>query len=381
MNTLSRSRPVAAPLRSLGVAAFYGALVGWGCGPKQPPPKPPVAPAAEPEAEVTEEAEPEAPPPKVGEDAFSIGTFNLDWAYDSLGDRRPKSAKANVAPDDESWEWKRDRIVEVLVAEQLDVVALIELGGERELTDIISSVSTTGGPDYNYAWLPSEDRLTGQQVAILSRFPVSNERRTDAYLPKHIAADIELPTGDAITVIAMHLPEGKNKGATNKRRKMATSIKRRANKQASSRPVIMLGTVGARTTPFDDDYNASAAGLLAGQGNRKQSDDCEDSASESLARATTVGAGEPVDRIFVCGLDMRGAETSSEELVVREQEDPPKTPWPSTAVAEEPHRDVSDHVVLWAEVVMPAKPEPEPEPDAAAEGGAGGDPSPSGDAE
>ncbi len=360
-----RCRSLGLPLSSLGVAALLGSL---GCGPQQPPPQPPVAPVAEPEVEAEAPPEPEAPPPKVPKDAFSVGTFNLDWAFDALGDRRSKSAKPNVAPDDDTWEWKRDRIVEVLVAEKLDVVALVELGGERELSDIVTSVLAKDGPDYEYAWMPSEDRATGQHVAILSRFPISNERRTDAYLPKHLVADVELPSGDTITVIALHLPEGKYKGSVTKRRKMAESLKRRAKKQAKTRPVIMLGTVGARSLPFDDDYEQSAAGMLAGRSTRSETDDCADSASETLAQATTVGDGLPLDRIFVCGLEMRGAETSGEELVVREENDPPKTPWPSVAVAEAPHRDVSDHVVLWAEVVMPKKPEPEPD----AEAGGGG---------
>ena len=92
------------------------------CGPKAPPPKPPEpAPVAD---AATEEAppEPEAPPPKVPEDAFSIGTFNLDWAFDSIGDKRPKASLEHVAPDDAAWDWKRDRNVEVLVAEKLEVI-------------------------------------------------------------------------------------------------------------------------------------------------------------------------------------------------------------------------------------------------------------------
>lgn len=330
------------------------------CGPKAPPPKPPEPPPAVEEEEPEEPAEPEPPPPKVPEDALSLGTFNLDWAYDSLEDRRPKSAQPNVAPDDAAWEWKRDRIVEVLVAEKLDIVVLTELGGERELTDIITSITAKDGPDYEYAWVASEDKKTGQQVAILSVFPLRDERRTDAYMPKHVVADAELPNGEVITVVGVHFHEGTHRGAVKKRLEMAKSLKRRINKLAKKHPVIVAGTLGDPTLPYDDSYGASAAGMLSGEATAKKgSDDCEDSGAESLAQDSGINGRQALDRVFTCGLEMRGAETSGGELIVRELEDPADTPWPSVPVDAEPHRDVSDHLLLWAEVVKPKAPEPE----------------------
>lgn len=368
MYTLPRSSPSLArspALLSSSTASLLmaGLLAASGCGPKAPPPKPPVVAQAEAaptaEAEATSAAEP--PPPKVPADAFSIGTFNVDWAFDSIDERRPKQAQPNVAPNDEAWEWKRDRIVEVLVAEKLDIVVLAELGGDREISDITSGVKDKGGPAYEYAWVKGQDGASGRQVAILSRFSVSNERRLDAYAPMHVAADVELPTGDVITVIAVHLKEGTTKGAVSQRMKMASSIKLHATREQKKRPVIIVGTVGDPTLPFDDGYASSAAGKLAGRSTGKKSDDCDDSASSTLAQNISVGAAEAVDRIFVCGLELRGAETSGSELIVRGEEDPADTPWPSVAVAEPPQRDVSDHLVVWAEVALPKKAAPEGE--------------------
>lgn len=338
------------------------ALLALACGPKQPPPKPAEpAPAVE-ETEVEAPAEPEAPPPKVPEDAFSIGTFNLDWAFDSLGDRRSKTAQEHVAPDDAAWEWKRDRIVEVLVAERLDIVVLAELGGDRELTDIIAGVKMKEGPHYQYAWVEGEDKRTGHQVAILSAFPIRDERRTDAYLPIHVVGDVELPGGETITVVGVHFKEGTNKGAVKKRLEMAKSLKRRVNKLQKKNPVFVVGTLGDPTLPYDDNYSASAAGMLSGAATGKGSDDCEDSAAESLAQDSGLDGGRAMDRVFACGLEMRGAQSSSRELIIRETTDPADTPWITVPVDAEPHRDISDHLVLWAEIIKPAKPEPEPAP-------------------
>lgn len=347
------------------------AMVGPGCGPKAPPPKTPE-PAPVEAAAPEPEPEPEPPPPKVPDDAFSVGTFNLDWAYDPLEDRRPKAAQDHTSPDDAAWEWKRNQIADVLIAEDLDVVVLTELGGTRELTDITATVSAKDGPDYSYAWVESEDRRTGHQVAILSRFPISEERRTDAYAPVHVVGDVELPNGQQVTIVGVHLPEGGNKGATKKRLEVANSLKRRINKEAKEHPVIVAGTVGDATLPVDDDYASSAAGVLSGESTRKDSDDCEDSAAEGLAQATTVGEGAAMDRIFTCGLEMRRAEVSGRELIVRQTEDPAGTPWPATPIDAEPHRDVSDHLMLWAEVVRPKEPEPEPDGDGGGDAADGG---------
>lgn len=370
MPTLSRSFHSFArsPLPSATSLCVAALLVATGCGPKAPPPKPPAAPVAATEPAPADAPAPaaEAPPPKVPADAFSIGTFNLDWAFDSIDAKRPKQAQPHVATDDAAWEWKRDRIVEVLVAQKLDIVALVEAGGDREIGDITSSVKDKGGPDYQYAWIKGADP-SGRQVAILSRFPISNERRTDAYAPIHVAAEVELPGGDSITVIAVHLKEGSNKGSAGQRMKMASSLKLHAMRERKKRPVIIVGTVGDPTLPFDDAYATSAAGLLAGKTTGKKSDDCHDSGSETLAQSTTVGKSEAMDRIFVCGLELRGAETAGSELIVREEQDPEDTPWPSVPVAEAPHRDVSDHLVLWAEVALPKKAAP-------AEGEGEGDP-------
>jgi endonuclease/exonuclease/phosphatase family metal-dependent hydrolase len=344
-------------------------LLAVGCGPKKEPTHPPEptaaanatgkpdAAAGTPDAAETAQADAPAaearPEGKVPADAFAIGTFNVDWAFDHIDKKRPKQAKAHAAPNDDAWEWKRDRIAEVLVAQQLDVVVLTEVGGDREIGDITSTIKEKGGYAYDYAWVPGEDKLTGKQVAILSRFPLSGERRTEAYAPIHVAAEVELPTGVTITVIGVHLKEGSLKAAIDQRNEMAGSIKRRAVKERKKHPVVILGTVGDPTLPFDDDYKSSAAGVLAGK-------NCHDSAKESLAQHTTIGNPQALDRIFTCGLEMRAAETAGADLIVREEDDPPNSPWPSVPVDAAPHRDVSDHLVLWAEVVMPTKAEAAP---------------------
>ncbi|MCR9162925.1 MAG: endonuclease/exonuclease/phosphatase family protein [Nannocystaceae bacterium] len=332
--------------------AVVASLLVVGCDKQAPPATSPVATAVEAEPEPEPELEPE--PPKVPEDAIALGTFNLEWAFDEIDDR-PKKARAHRAKSAEDWAWKRDRIVEILVAEKLDVVTLTEIGGERELVDITTEISAKGGYDYDIAWMASKDRATGQQVAVLSRFPTSNVRRYDVSIDKHLAVDLELPTGDLVTVVAMHMREGKAPAYASKRRKAARTLNKLIAKERRERPFIITGTMNSVTHPYDDDYPKRTPGILASKHNRSDSDDCADSASD--AGRTNI-AGEPSDHIISCGLELRNATTSAEEKVVRDDEDPSDAPWPSLPIEEAPFRDVSDHYLVWAELALPPKPEP-----------------------
>ncbi|MEM7153104.1 MAG: hypothetical protein AAF799_09685 [Myxococcota bacterium] len=354
-------------------AAFIGAgalLTLSACGPKEKPatetpepavaatpaaeePKAEEAPAEEPKAEEApaEEpaAEPAAPAAKVPEGSFAVGTFNLEWAFDAIEDKRPKKAQPNVPKTDEEWEWKRDRIVEVLVAERLDVVVLTELGGERELSDIVTEITVKDGYDYSYAWVESSDKFTGQDVGIISRYPIENERRyEDTSVTKHVAADIELPGEQWVTVIAVQFKEGKFKGSVDRRRSEAKSIKRFVKKEQRKNPVIIAGTLGSPITPDADDYKDSAPGILTSKG-------CTDSASESSARGVTVSGGEALDRVIVCGLKLESAEVAGQGQIKRGDTDPDSTPWVEIPVDDGAKRDVSDHYLLWSQVEIPKK--------------------------
>ncbi|MEM6290997.1 MAG: endonuclease/exonuclease/phosphatase family protein [Myxococcota bacterium] len=334
--------------------SVLASLLTAGCDKQAPPPPPPVAVAPEAEPKPEPEPEPEPEPPKVPEDAIAVGTFNLEWAFDEI-DERPKKARPHRAKSPEDWAWKRDRIVDILVTEKLDVVTLTELGGERELIDIATEVSSKGGYDYDSAWLEGKDRATGQQVAVLSRLPMSNVRRYDVAIDKHVAVDVELPTGDTVTVIAMHMREGKAPAYGSKRRKAARALNQAIAKERREHPFLITGTMNSVSHPYDDDYAKRTPGILAAKHNRKEDDDCADSATD--AGRTNI-AGEPSDHIIACGLELRNATTSAEAEVVRDAEDPGDAPWPTVPIEEAPFRDVSDHYLVWAEIAMPKKPEP-----------------------
>jgi hypothetical protein len=224
------------------------ALPACKSAPTQPPPVAEVEPEPEPEPEPDP-----GPPPKVPDDAIAVGTFNVEWAFDDI-DRRPKKARPHRAKTPEEWAWKRDSIAKLLVDEELDVVTLTEVGGEREAMEIADAVLTGGGYRYDVACLPTHDKATGQHVAILSRFDMSNVRRFQTSIAKQLAVDVALPSGDTVTVVALHLRESQQPAYASKRRKAARSLQREVARTLQGQPVLFTGTLGSPVHPYDDNY-------------------------------------------------------------------------------------------------------------------------------
>jgi endonuclease/exonuclease/phosphatase family metal-dependent hydrolase len=351
---MSKRRPIV-----LSCALTLSGAVSSACAPKSVTQPPQIADAAPP-AEPAPPAPPPPPPPKVPTDAFAIGTFNLDWAIDAADVPRTVLGKENRAKTEDDWAWKRDGIAELLAKERLDVVGLQELGGERELADIAWAIDQKGGPKYDWVFVPSDDKATGLHVGLLSRFPIANERRLDVNMRKQMAADVELPSGDTITVVVVHARSGHYPAYLADRRKQARSVKRALVQIARKQPVVVLGTFHDLYTPSFAEYAGSSVGIFAGAATKPHEDDCQDSTAH--VGETTV-TDMPTHRVFSCGLWMRAATASGRALVVRGPVDPPDARWTDVPIATDPQRDLGENLVVWAEIELPKKAPAEPTPE------------------
>jgi len=328
------------------------ALVLSGCAPRTATEPPPIA-AASTTIVAAEPTPPPPPPPKVPPDAFAIGTYNLDWAIDAADVPRTALGRENRAKTAEDWEWKRDGVADLLAKERLDIVALQELGGDRELADIawaIDQKDASNDLGYDWASVPTDDKATGLHVGLLSRFPISNVRRLDANMRKQMAADIELPSGATITVVVVHARSGHYPAYLADRRKQARSVKRAVDAIARQRPVVVLGTFHDLYTPSFPQYATSSVGIFAGASTKSPADDCQDSGAH--VGETTV-TDTPTHRIFSCGLSLRAASASGRALIVRGPVDPPDARWTDVPIATDPQRDLGEHLVVWAEIALP----------------------------
>ena len=273
-----------------------------------------------------------------------MGTFNLQWAFDHHDDRTELANTYN-APDEAAWKWKVHAVAEVLAEHDLDVLVLQDVGGDRELWTLTNHLRETGGPDYNFAWVPSTDRRTARQTAILTKHRIYGKRRLESVsTPVHMAAEVVFPNGGELEVVAVQvLRTSATKSHRRIRRRTADALEDRVERMMKERPVLVVGDLGVDVLPDDADYEETPAGIVA-------LDRCTDSASYPEARETTVN-GEARDRILTCGVPLLMAGTSPREAIVAGDPDGDAL-WHEMPESE---RDISDHLLLWAAVeVKPA---------------------------
>jgi endonuclease/exonuclease/phosphatase family metal-dependent hydrolase len=312
-------------------------------------------PAADAKAEAAPAEEKAPPKEEKKEGVVTVATFNLAWAHDHIGDG-PKAAETNRAKTKADWDWKVKAIAQVIAEAKPDIVALHELGGSDEVDDIVTAVKEAKGPGYEWAHQDCEDTKNGHQTAILSQLSMSNERRFKIHLRRHVVAEADLPNGDTITLVAVHAPEGSRGVALKARRKQAKALLRMVKKIRKKRPVIVFGTFGSNIAPSDDGYDESALGMLTGANTSTDDDDCDDSSAVGAVGDTTSNE-KLADRIIGCGIPLHTAKAFGADKIVREEVDPWDKPWSEVPVDKPPHRDVSDHFMVIAEIQLP-KPEP-----------------------
>lgn len=344
------------PLKQLPPALLaLSATVCLACG-KQPPPTVTPALADIPTSGNEPEPEPEPEPVRrVGDRSIAVGTFNLQWAHDATNGDGPKLAERMRAQTSEDWDWKVEQIARLLVQEKLDVIALQELGGSSELIDIVMKVEELSGIHYDWAFVDSEDRVAGHHVGIMSRWTMTDERRFDIHMRRHVVADVELPDGTVATFVALHAAGGKYGKDEQARTKQAKALKRKIAKLQQTRPVVVLGTTNSPVLPDERKYRSTSVGALAGAATKQAVDDCNDSAGFLTGQNTTVH-GDNADRILSCGLTVEDVETIGHDLIIRDEADPDDVVWSEVPLEEAPYRDVSDHLILWAELALPEPP-------------------------
>ncbi|TPV93982.1 MAG: hypothetical protein B7733_17525 [Myxococcales bacterium FL481] len=280
---------------------------------------------------------------------FSVGTFNADWAFDEVDDRS-KVANARNSPSEIDWNWKVERIGDLLIAKDLDIVALQSLGGRREIVDIAHYVLSHGGPNYDIAYVEGTDRLTGQQVAVLSKFLIHDARRLDIQVSKHLVADVMLPDYTQLVVVNAQLRAGRYGSQTEFRRQEARRLRSEITKLRGSGPVLVLGDIGSHVLPETDGYTSSAPGMFAYADTKSHDDDCYDSGESHLAQRTHTNGDTP-GRMFFCGLmpDPAAFSVVGKTVIVRgEIDDRRQNPW-TIPVSQ---RDTSSHYLLAAEIPL-----------------------------
>lgn len=327
-------------MRALSLMTLASLFVAAGCDrtASTPPEPAPVVVAV-----ATEDPEP--PPPE----SFTAGTFYLEWFFDER-DERSKLANEKNAATAEDFEWKMKSVAKILMEADLDIVALQSVGTDREVRALVTYMMDNDGPEYDFKILETKDRMTSQNVAVLSKFPMYSARQLDITLNKQLVVDISLPDDEEITVVTAMLRAGNYSSQKKRRIKQAKDLRKQVLSLSEQQPVLVLGDIGSNALPDEKDYKYSAPAILAGVHNKDENDDCEDSAGWIEAQDTTV-KDETRDRMVLCGLEAESFEVVGADEIVRGEVDPAKIAWSAVALEE---RDLSDHYLLRSTITLPS---------------------------
>lgn len=100
-----------------------------------------------------------------------FATLNVYWLYDDA----PPHEKWSEKRADQSWEETLELVANALAEIDADVIALQEIEGRAAVVDLNATL-TKLGKAYPYFWVGAgTDPFTGQDVAIMSRFPALTE--------------------------------------------------------------------------------------------------------------------------------------------------------------------------------------------------------------
>jgi len=186
-----------------------------------------------------------------------FATLNAWWFFDD----EPPHENWSGQRDNQSWEEALVHVADAVVEINADVLALQEVEG-RQAVERLNAVLASRGKGYPFFWVGAGgDSFTGQDVAILSRFPSLAEpvraypamqedfRAASGYprvamLSKFMRVDLEVE-GEPVTVFALHLRSKRGNRVTSGRERLAQArmVRRlvRPVLEESRKKVVVMG--------------------------------------------------------------------------------------------------------------------------------------------
>jgi endonuclease/exonuclease/phosphatase family metal-dependent hydrolase len=208
-----------------------------------------------------------------GAETVRFATFNVYWLFD---DEPPRQRWAGRRPG-HTWEQTLAKVADAIAAIDADVIALQEVEDRRAVQRLNEALAERNKP-YPHFWVGAgTDPFTGQDVAVMSRFPnitepilayttlredFKDEKGRDrvAALQKFMRVDLEV-FGEPVTVYALHLKSkrGNQIASDGERLAQAKMIRRlvRATMEKGKPKVVVMGD-------FNDDPDSEALREIRG---------------------------------------------------------------------------------------------------------------------
>jgi endonuclease/exonuclease/phosphatase family metal-dependent hydrolase len=304
---------------------------------------------------------------------ISIATWNLEWFYDDLtSDNSSDLSRAKSAPTREDWDWKRNRVADVISELKPTIMCLQEVENRDVLYKLLKDVENKCAIKYRYAFIDGFDFGTDQDVAIIfqdglveySRREQSREMfESGNYynLSKHLFARFEWGSGgDRQTLVLLNVHLRAGAGNSGLRQRQARLIR------AWLAPLIERGENVMVTGDFntEEDFGAETPGgemsIIRGLNNEFAGDELLDAnAALDVSQRSTHISGRQYDRILYSRSlnDDDGSRRDFvfagaavyRDLVIQGAVDTDSNHWDDYYGQPADQRDLSDHYPLQVE--------------------------------
>ena len=205
-------------------------------------------------------------------ESVRFATFNVYWLFDD----EPPLERWSERRSDQTWEETLVKVAGAIAEIDADVIALQEVEDQRAVERLNDALAERN-KSYPYFWVGAgTDPFTGQDVAILSRYPnitepilayttVTEDFGAEkgarvAALQKFMRVDLEI-LGQPVTVYALHLKSkrGKQSDSDAERLAQAKMVRRlvRATLEKGKPKVVVMGD-------FNDDTDSKAVREIRG---------------------------------------------------------------------------------------------------------------------
>lgn len=183
-------------------------------------------------------------------DGIRVATFNGEFLFDGVGDEG--EATFDWKGDPAKARAHRDAVGAVVRSLDADLVVMPETEHLEALQMLVDESLADMG--YRAVLVDGLDSFTGQDVGLLSRFPIEDAGRTNLRLPvgisdqtygvsKNLWARLTLPDGTPVTVIGVHFLARPDAVDRRDRRETQAEVIRQLveDEQAAGREIIALG--------------------------------------------------------------------------------------------------------------------------------------------
>ena len=208
----------------------------------------------------------------------TVATWNLEWFFDDQqADNLTPLSRAQSAPSEAEWHWKRDRVAEVIAEVKPTILALQEVENRRVLRELTQQLKSQYQLQYRIAFVEGWDTYTEQDVAILYQSGLvqysRHEQSRDMYeskkfynVSKHLVGHFRWQVGDQteeLTLVNVHF-RASEKGAL-LRQRQAKLIRHWINPHLQrGSNVIVLGDLNSEENCQHPDTDCEV-GLLCGR--------------------------------------------------------------------------------------------------------------------